>query len=255
MTRLKVVKVTIQYFDKGSQLSNTSQNSVNVRTWEGRLPVQKQSCITPCEEDRELLVQMSDSLTPILPSLPCLGRGQLLHLSNSLLVPAPQGLPWHRDKDHPLPPAGLTSLSHLPVVGSVQGSASLGGCLSDQLGLEGVDDSHVQSCVPPPCPVWDHDISRSCLCVWQQRSVLPGGSQAGCLGDSIESISQTVMPGYSLSLVTTRDGVVTQHITVVVAGWALTSLREHWNPKPVLDRYHKLTSSHVEAKCRGGQHV
>ena len=72
MTRLKVIKVTIQYFDKGSQLSNTSQNSVNVRTWEGRLPVQKQGCITPCEEDRELLVQMSDSLTPILPSLPCL---------------------------------------------------------------------------------------------------------------------------------------------------------------------------------------
>jgi hypothetical protein len=55
-----------------------------------------------------------------------------------------------------------------------------------------------------------------------------------------KSISQTVMTGYSLSLVTTGDGVVTQHITVVVAGWALTSLREHWNPKPVLDRYHKL---------------
>ena len=82
---------------------------------------------------------MSDGLTPILPSLPCLCRGQLLHLCNSLLVPAPQSLPWHGDKDHPLPPAGLTSLSHLPVVGSVQGSASLGGCLSDQLGLEGVD--------------------------------------------------------------------------------------------------------------------
>ena len=48
------------------------------------------------------------------------------------------------------------------------------------------------------------------------------------------------MTGYSLSLVTTGDGVVTQHITVVVAGWALTSLREDWNPNPVLDRYHKL---------------
>ena len=54
-------------------------------------------------------------------------------------MPAPQSLPWHGDKDHPLPPAGLTSLSHLPVVGSFQGSVSLGGCLSDQLGLEGVD--------------------------------------------------------------------------------------------------------------------
>ena len=143
------------------------------------------------------------------------------------------GLPWHLDKDHPLPPAGLPSLSHVPPVGSVQGSvqgsASPGGCL---FGLMTV--------MSPPCPVWDQDISRSCLCAWHQRSVLPGGSQAGCLDDSIESISQTVMPGYSLSLVTTGDGVVTQHITVVVAGWALTSLREHWNPKPVLDRYHKL---------------
>jgi hypothetical protein len=53
------------------------------------------------------------------------------------------GLPWHLDKDHPLPPAGLPSLSHVHPVGSVQGSPSLGGCLSDQLGLEGVDDSHV----------------------------------------------------------------------------------------------------------------
>ena len=35
--------------------------------------------------------------------------------------------------------ASLTSLNHLPVVGSFQGSVSLGGCLSDQLGLEGVD--------------------------------------------------------------------------------------------------------------------
>ena len=113
MTRLKVVKVTIQYFDKGSQLSNTSQNSVNVRTWEGRLPVQKQSCITPCEEDRELLVQMSDGLTPILPSLPCLGRGQLLHLSHCLVMPAPQSLPWHGDEDHPLPHACL------PIVGTL----------------------------------------------------------------------------------------------------------------------------------------
>jgi hypothetical protein len=42
------------------------------------------------------------------------------------------------------------------------------------------------------------------------------------------------------ALVTTGDGVVTQHITAVVVGCALTSLIEHWNPKPVLDRYHKL---------------
>ena len=34
------------------------------------------------------------------------------------------------------------------------------------------------------------------------------------------------MPGNPLTLVATGDGVVTQHITVVIAGWALVSLRE-----------------------------
>jgi hypothetical protein len=103
----------------------------------------------------------------------------------------PLGLPWHLNKDHPLPPAGLPSLSHVPPVGSVQGSASLGGCLSDQR------------------------------------------------GDSIESISQTVTIGYSLFLVTTGDGVVTQHITVVVAGYQPQRTQEP-QACPSLSRYHTL---------------
>jgi hypothetical protein len=52
----------------------------------------------------------------------------------------------------------------------------------------------------------------------------------------VDGISQAVMPGNPFTLVATGDGVVTQHITVVVAGWTLTSLREHWDPKPVLHR-------------------
>ena len=54
--------------------------------WE---PVQQQSCISPGKKDRKLLIKVPDDLlAPLLPSLPCLGRGQLLYLCNSLLEPA-----------------------------------------------------------------------------------------------------------------------------------------------------------------------
>ena len=53
------------------------------------------------------------------------------------------------------------------------------------------------------------------------------------------------MPGNPLPLVATRDGVVPQHVIVVVTGRALTSLREYRDPQPVLDRDHKLSRPHV----------
>ena len=61
------------------------------------------------------------------------------------------------------------------------------------------------------------------------------------------------MPGNPLSLVTTGNGVVKNDITVMVAGWTLTSLREHWYTHSVLVRDHKLSRSDMETKCRRQQ--
>ena len=57
------------------------------------------------------------------------------------------------------------------------------------------------------------------------------------------------MPGNPLSLVTTGNGVVKNDITVMVAGWTLTSLREHRYTHSVLVRDHKLSRSDMETKC------
>ena len=84
------------------------------------------------------------------------------------------------------------------------------------------------------------------------RPCPPFWPKAGCLGDSIDCISQAVMPGNPLSLFSRGDGVVTKDITVMVAGWTLTILREHWYTKSVVDRDHKLSRSDMETKCRRG---
>ena len=189
----------------------------------------------PLVRRTEFLVDMSGHLALVLPCLPGLGRGQLLHLRHCLLMPPAQSLPGHGDEGDPLPPASLPSLVHLPGVSSLQCSTSLSSCLHHKPGLERVDDCHVQSSVPPPCPVWDENITRSGLCVWQQGSLLPGGSQTGCLGDHMDGISQAVMPGDPLALVATRYGVVTQDITVVVAGWALARLKQGYMSEQCFD--------------------
>ena len=100
-------------------------HTINVWAGKGGESIQQKSCVAPSKEDRKSLVEMSGCFTLVLSCLPSLGRGQLLHLGNCLFMPASKSLPWHGDEDDPLPPAGLTSLSHLPVVGSLQGTASL----------------------------------------------------------------------------------------------------------------------------------
>ena len=95
----------------------------------------------PLVRRTEFLVDMSGHLALVLPCLPGLGRGQLLHLRHCLLMPPAQSLPGHGDEGDPLPPTGLTSLVHLPGESSLQGSSSRGGCLPDQPSLEGVDVS------------------------------------------------------------------------------------------------------------------
>jgi hypothetical protein len=145
-------------------------HTINVRadiSWE---PVNQKSSISPGKEDREFLVKVSGSFTLLLPSLPGLGRGQLLHLGHSLCMPAPKSLPMHGDKHYPLPPPCLASLSHLPTIGRLQGMASFGGDVPDQLSLKRVNDSHVQGCVPTPVrAVCYQNISRSSLSVPSAR--------------------------------------------------------------------------------------
>ena len=51
------------------------QYTVNVRARECWDPVEQQGCVSPGEKDRELLVEVSDGLAPLLHSLPCLGIG------------------------------------------------------------------------------------------------------------------------------------------------------------------------------------
>jgi hypothetical protein len=88
----------------------------------------------------------------------------------------------------------------------------------------------------------------------QQGPVLAGGPKTGSLGDSIYCISQALMPGNPLSLVTTGDGVVTKDVTVMVAGWTMTSLsREHWYTQSVLDRDHKLSRSEWKPSAGKGK--
>ena len=57
-----------------------SLNTIYVRTDKSWKPVDEEGCIPPGQEHRELLVEMSCSCALVLPSLPGLSRGQLLHL-------------------------------------------------------------------------------------------------------------------------------------------------------------------------------
>ena len=86
---------------------------------------------------------MSSGITLILSSLTGLGRGQLLYLHLSGLMPASQCLHWHGDKDYALPPARLTGLGHLLVEGSGEGIANCVACMSNQSGLEWVNISNI----------------------------------------------------------------------------------------------------------------
>ena len=51
----------------------SSRHTVNVWGWWRRLPVQEQGCIAPDQKDRQLLIEMPDGVTSVIPSLPGLG--------------------------------------------------------------------------------------------------------------------------------------------------------------------------------------
>ena len=85
--------------------------------------------------------------------------GKLGDLHHRLAVPATQGLQREGGEDDALPIAILKGLSHLPLIGVVQGRKRLCICLSHQGLLQGTDHSDIESHVSAPCPSRDVDIS------------------------------------------------------------------------------------------------
>ena len=117
-------------------------------------------------------------------------------------MPTTQSLSQQGSEHHPLQPAGLGRLVHLPVVGHLQSMARVGGSLSHQVGLEGVDDGDIQGSVSATCPVGKQNISSPGFCPWDKCSVLPGGAQGSRQCSVVEEVvSQVVVAGSPLALV------------------------------------------------------
>ena len=158
---------------------------------------------------------MSYTFCFLTPWLPGQSSPQLLDLQLRLYMPPTKGLNWQGDEGQACSPTGVTRGCHLPGEGIVQGMARGGSCLADQSCLQRVDYGHIQCCVPTPGPVDDKDICRPGLWPRDKCSVLPGGTKS-CTDCCVEEcVPQVVVPGNTLSLRPTADGV----IPLLIAGY------------------------------------
>ena len=62
-------------------------------------------------------------------------------------------------------------------------------------------------------PVGNEDISWAVVITREKSSALTGGGEVGTCCSVVKCISEVVVPGYSLPLRATGDGVVTKTIT------------------------------------------
>ena len=146
--------------------------------------------------------------------------GNLFYLGDCTLVPSAKRL--HRDGQEvdALSAAQLPGLVHLSVVGNGQSMAGGGGCSPDKRSLEGVDDGNVKRGIFPASPVRDVHIRRFAPRPRQQGPPLLGWAQACSHRSVVQLIPEPVVPGNSLTMPGTVQGVVAKVVALLTASWA-----------------------------------